>query len=289
MTATAGGPVSVADPVWPTEGLDLDAYLARIGYDGPRKPTADVLEQVHRAHTGTIPFENIDLVLGVLPPLDVPSVQRKLVAERRGGACAELTVLFAAALEHLGFPARRLMVRPRLGDRNKQGKLHAVVIVEADGRQWLTDVGFGGEGLQQPIELVDGAESHVGPWRWRLNAEGDYWVLRTLRHDGWFDLYEFTSDPAFPIDFEVGLHFSTMSPRSKFNEFLLVQRARAEAKQYFVGRKLITFPPDGPPSEQVIATDEIGAVLRDTFQLGLTDELAAKLATLPMPDEKAFS
>ena len=48
--------------------LDLDAYLARIGYDGERRPTADVLRSVHRAHALGIPFE------GAVDPAPVSAV-----------------------------------------------------------------------------------------------------------------------------------------------------------------------------------------------------------------------
>lgn len=47
--------------------LDLDAYLARIGWTGERLPTVEVLRSVHRAHALGIPFENLEPVLGSAP------------------------------------------------------------------------------------------------------------------------------------------------------------------------------------------------------------------------------
>ncbi|MER8088057.1 hypothetical protein ACFVZR_31820 [Streptomyces sp. NPDC058316] len=41
----------------PGPGIDLDACLARIGSTGERRPTAEVLRSVHRAHALGIPFE----------------------------------------------------------------------------------------------------------------------------------------------------------------------------------------------------------------------------------------
>ena len=41
----------------PTAALDLDAYLARVGYAGPRVPTVPVLHALHRAHATHIPVE----------------------------------------------------------------------------------------------------------------------------------------------------------------------------------------------------------------------------------------
>jgi hypothetical protein len=37
--------------------MEIEAYLDRIGYQGPREPTADALRQLHRAHLLTVAFE----------------------------------------------------------------------------------------------------------------------------------------------------------------------------------------------------------------------------------------
>nr|WP_226899544.1 arylamine N-acetyltransferase [Nonomuraea phyllanthi] len=42
--------------------------------------------------------------------------------------------------------------------------------MEADGRTWLADVGFGGDGLVEPIAFEDGASVRSGPWEWRLGG-----------------------------------------------------------------------------------------------------------------------
>ena len=77
--------------------FDLDAYLARIGLTG--RPA---LAEMHRAHTTSIPFENLDPRRGVPVSLALDDLQRKLVGERRGGYCFEHNLLFKGALEALG-------------------------------------------------------------------------------------------------------------------------------------------------------------------------------------------
>ena len=83
--------------------VDVDAYLERIGYVGAREPSADVLVGLHRAHVLAVPFENLDIHLGVANVLDLEHVFDKIVARRRGGWCYELNGLFALLLEGLGF------------------------------------------------------------------------------------------------------------------------------------------------------------------------------------------
>src|SRR4029450_8706400 len=82
--------------------LDLDSYLERIGYEGPVEPTLEVLDALQLAHSTTIPFENLDILLGRPIRLDLTSLQGKLVRDRRGGDCFEHNTLFAAALEGVG-------------------------------------------------------------------------------------------------------------------------------------------------------------------------------------------
>ena len=70
---------------WGCERLDVDAYLSRIGDHGPLTPTGDTLRRLHRAHVSAIPFENLDIMLGREIPLDIDSIQSKLVYRLRGG------------------------------------------------------------------------------------------------------------------------------------------------------------------------------------------------------------
>ncbi len=68
-----------------TTQFDLNAYLARIGYDGPRTATLDTLRAVHRLHPAAIPFENLNPLLGLPVLLDAESLQDKMVHSGRGG------------------------------------------------------------------------------------------------------------------------------------------------------------------------------------------------------------
>src|SRR5262249_26883142 len=128
--------------------FDLDAYLARIGYAGPRAPTAEGLHDVHAAHALAIPFENLDILLGRGVSLDPARLAAKLVDARRGGYCFEHNSLIAAALRELGFIVEILGARVRMGPPrpNLPPRTHCLLRVTIDGAPWLADVGFGGDG-----------------------------------------------------------------------------------------------------------------------------------------------
>ena len=100
------------------QALDLDAYLARINYTGPRVPNYETLAGVLRAHIASIPFESFDVLLGRPIRLDIEGLQAKMITARRGGYCFEHASLMRAALEAIGFApvrhaSRVLLFEPR--------------------------------------------------------------------------------------------------------------------------------------------------------------------------------
>ncbi len=65
--------------------LDLDAYLERIQWGDEARPTLASLTSLLGAHMARIPFENLDVLCGRTPRLDLQGVEDKLVRRRRGG------------------------------------------------------------------------------------------------------------------------------------------------------------------------------------------------------------
>ncbi len=123
--------------------MDLDAYFARVGFDGVRAPTFETLRDLHLAHAQTIPFENLNPLLGWRVPLDLPSVEEKLVRSGRGGYCFEQNGLLAAALRELGFQVTGLAARV-LWDAAEDAirpRTHMVLKIDLDGEPYIADVG----------------------------------------------------------------------------------------------------------------------------------------------------
>ncbi len=98
---------------WQIDQLDLDAYLARVGATGA-PPSRPALDALHEAHVRAFTFDNIDVLLDAHPGVDLEAVQAKFVGRGRGGYCFEHGVLFAAALERLGYDVERRL--GRVGD-----------------------------------------------------------------------------------------------------------------------------------------------------------------------------
>jgi N-hydroxyarylamine O-acetyltransferase len=247
--------------------FDLDAYFARIGYQGERKPTAAVLEYLHVAHASQIPFENLDIHLGKPIRLDLDSLQAKLVRAKRGGYCFEQNTLFAAALEKIGFLVTRLSARVRSGATHILPRTHMLLRVEADGISWLADVGFGREGLLKPLPMKAGELNQQFAWTYQLAREEDLWVPQSLHGEKWEDLYAFTLEPQYEIDFELANYWTSTHPSSVFVKTLTVQLTRPEGRHYLRGRELTLMRGENAEIRTIENDETLLQVLSEVFGL----------------------
>jgi N-hydroxyarylamine O-acetyltransferase len=256
----------------PEMQLDLGAYFGRIGYGGGAAPSLDSLRAVHLAHARSIPFENVDVLLGRAIRLDLEGLQAKLVAGERGGYCFEHNTLFAAALEAMGFRVTRLAARVRFGHRRVGARTHMLLRVEVEGAPWLADVGFGGLGILEPIPFAPNEPVEQFGWRYRLVRDEQELVLQSLEPDGWADQYGSTLEPQLEIDYEVANHYTSTHPASPFTRTLTAQRPdpdRPESRIVLRGRKLSVHRPSGPATTERVQDRDLMDVLAERFGLRL--------------------
>ncbi len=198
------------------DGVDLQAYLGRIGYIGSLDPTQETLAALQRAHMTAIPFEALDVLLGRPIPLDLASLQAKLLTGMRGGFCYEHTTLFAAVLEALGFSVRRHSARVVLFTPLRESSAtHMFVTVDLPQGRFVADPGFGGPACLAPLPL---SGEPVG--RHRIIREGALYALEDSGAPAWYS----TLNEDYPIDFELGNHYVATHPESPFVRFIMMSR-----------------------------------------------------------------
>jgi N-hydroxyarylamine O-acetyltransferase len=253
------------------DDLDLDAYLQRIGYRGSLTPELETLHGLHFSHATSIPFENLDVLLGRPISLELSDIQDKLVYGVRGGYCFEQNRLLAAALMRIGFQVTGLSGRVRRGSPAIRPRTHMILSVAVDGESWLADVGFGSEGLLFPVPLKNFEAIQQHAWTYRLVREGDLHVLQTLYDEGWFDLYAFTLEPQYHVDYMMGNYYTYSHPRSPFTNTLLVQRTTADVRIILLNRQRLTARA-GVKEIQTLTDDAaLLDVLRADFGLSFPD------------------
>ena len=247
--------------------IDLDAYLERVGVGAGAS-----LAEIHRAHVMAIPFESLDPHRGVPVALDPASLERKLVAERRGGYCFEQNLLLAEALEARGARVERLLGRVRWGAPPGvvRGRTHMALRVTDDDGVWHCDVGFGGGPLLEPLPFGPGGPYEQAGWRFRVVEDDDVLVLQTEGPDGWADVYAFESVPAPPVDIEISNWFCATHPESMFVRGLLVSAVRDDGTRLTLsdwGDQVLAVRTPSEATVTPVQRDEIPELLEREFGL----------------------
>ena len=278
---------------WSSGKLDLDAYLRRIGYSGPREPAEATLAALHRAHLAAIRFENLDIMLGRGVRVDLDSIQAKLVDGGRGGYCYEHGQLFGAALERLGFAVDRLLARVGPDGEPMRPRTHLTLRVRAGSGTWLADVGFGSS-PPGPLALSGatraGAPRAGGPqdldgWIYEVVPDpGDSagtWKVREFQDGEWVTLYRFEDQRVYPADVVMSNHYTATYPESWFTWQPIVVRRDPDAIHSVVGRGYTVTRPGHAKTRRTLTDDEFAAALTDVFGLHFTDAERTALIAAP--------
>ncbi len=250
--------------------LDLDAYFARIEYTGARAPTLDTLNGIVAAHIQAIPFENLDVLLGVPIRLEPEAIEAKLVHARRGGYCFEQNALLLHVLEQLGYRVQPLSARVRYGRPRDYtpARTHLLVRVELD-ESWLVDVGVGTMSIGCALRLAEHGPQDTPHETRRLLRENDRIYHQVKFGDDWNDVAELTLEEMPPIDRITANWYTSTHPDSHFKHRFLVTRALPEGRRTTIlNREFSVRERDGKAAEQNIASpDELVALLDAKFGL----------------------
>jgi arylamine N-acetyltransferase len=231
----------------------VEGYLERIGYRGPVDRSYKTLAAIQEAHLSTVPYENLDIILGRKLSLEIPDLYRKIVINRRGGYCFELNALFRWLLQQLGFQVTSYMARFLRDETGIPMRRHHVLkVVAEDEVAYLCDVGVGGNIPTWPIPIVTDKVSEQDSGTYRLQKD-DFlgWVLEEIRHGEWSRLYSFTEEVQLPIDFIMPSFYCEHSPDSIFKKQVMVSIRTPEGRitvaneefRIFTKDKVQTFVP----------------------------------------------
>lgn len=251
--------------------MNLAAYFKRIGYRGRYQPDLTLLSALTLAHTQSIPFENLDVLLGRPISLEPEALFQKLIVERRGGYCFEQNGLFLEVLRELGFQVTPLSARVRL-QRPRDftpPRTHVFLRVELGGESWLTDVGVGGLSLTSPLRLASAEEQSTLHEPRRIIREAGRLFHQVRFGAEWQDVCEFTLEEMPPIDRELANWYTSAHPQSHFKNRLIVARAAPEGQRLTILNDQFTLRErhGTATSRQIASAPELLEVLLKQFGL----------------------
>ena len=277
--------------------VDLPAYFRRIGYSGPQEPSLAALHGILAHHVRSIPFENLDVLLGRPISLAPERIAQKLIEERRGGYCFEHNTLLLHVLESLGFQVTPLSARVRVQrPRDYQPpRTHMFLRVQVAGESWLADAGIGGLSLTAAIRLeLDTMQTTPHEPR-RIVQEGAWSGFRERAPDArlfhqayfagaWHDVCDFTLEAMPEIDRVLGNWYTSAHPESHFKNRLIAARATTDGRVTLSNREFGRRGPDGRSESRLLQSPaELLSVLAEYFELSFPAETRFNCPALDWP------
>ena len=244
--------------------MDVEAYLHRIKYDGPREPSLATLRGLHRRHMRTVPFENLDIALGNRIQLDPGSVYQKIVMRNRGGYCYELNSLFHHLLKTLRFNVCMLSAQVRREDGSFGPELDHMLLKVTLDEPWIADVGFG-DTFVEPLLFVSGASREESGQRFGVANEGGIWEIFKQDKDGKAALYRFADVPRRLSDFEDMNQYQQTSPESGFTRRRICTRATSQGRITLAGMRFIVTSSGLRDERTLRDQSELRRCLRERF------------------------
>ena len=247
----------------------LDRYLGRVGLTRPLPPTLDTLRRLHVAHLGAFVFDNLAIQRQGAVRTDLDSVAEKFLGSTTGGYCFEQNTLFGAALRELGFDVTTIL--GRVGSPERRALNHLVLRVVVEGKRWLADVGFGGEGPLEPILIEDGVRVVQSGLGFSLRRDGHHWTLSMHCGEESEQLYEFGEAPHTTGDIEIANWYTSTHPESVFRRTLTIQRITPE-ERVILRPTMVTRYRDGVRTDTPIEPSQMRVCARELFGIELGDE-----------------
>lgn len=253
--------------------MDINTYFERIRLDPSGLEGTELLFAMHRAHAMAIPFENLDPFFQRPVSLDPDALFDKLVTRRRGGYCFEMNGLFCLAARALGFDIEGRIARVGRGAAFGP-MLHRVNIAHVGGKDYICDVGFGGDNFVEPLLLEHGAEQQRGLETYRImpSAGADH-SIQIKRGDAFSDMLGFMDAPSPDEDFEVGNFYTSQSPASGFRKCIMCAIATPDGRISLFNNRL-TVRRRGADPEQITLPQQLDGALKKYFGLDVSGVIA---------------
>ena len=258
------------------EAFDQDAWLKRIGYNGPPTPSLETLQALVAAHSGAIAYESIDVLLGRPPKLDLASLQTKMIVGGRGGYCFEQNMLFRGGLRSLGYKVTSLQARVIRGLEIDAPRpmLHMVLRIDLPEGPFLADVGFGNLAPTAALRLTPLVEQDTPHEVMRFVAMGEELTLQAKLGQRWEHIYRVVALPRFDAEYEICNWFTGTHPQSPYlNNMIAARPGPKRTRLTLFNARFNVRHASGQVERRTLESEvDYRGVLANEFGLKLSDE-----------------
>jgi N-hydroxyarylamine O-acetyltransferase len=232
-----------------------------------------------RAHMDSIPFENLDVLLGRPIRLDLDSLQAKLVRARRGGYCFEHGTLLFAVLQQLGFaPERRLARVTLMAPREAVPRTHLFLTVPLPEGRFVVDAGFGALAPPFPLPLQSGNPQGRSHW---MAHDGHFWTMCAQVKGEVTQAWVSTLEDEGPADVEMGNHHVSTYPDSVFRQRLMMRALTPEGRVTVMNADATVWRGDEPEHVPLADRAALRRLLQSYFGIDLPEVDQLRVPMVP--------
>lgn len=250
--------------------IDADAYLQRLGVSSS-VPDLKYLRLLHRAHLLSIPFENLDIHYGRKIQLNISSIYKKVIGEKRGGLCYELNLLFYHLLHQLGFVVYLASARVFKEDELSPEYDHMMIFVILNDEFYLADVGFGSL-FTEPKKIIGQQPQldYTEYYRFVQDPDENHILQRSKDGSIYENVYQFNLVPREMITFLERCNYHQESSESYFRQTKLITQLFREGRITLTDRQLKMYWEGEKKEYPITSEDEFLARLTEYFNYDIS-------------------
>ncbi len=233
-------------------------------------PSLTRLNALQLAHLHCLPFENLDIALGIAISLERQAILKKLLEKGRGGFCYELNYGFYCLLKTEGFNVTLLQAQVFSDDRFGPNFDHMLLKVALPQGPVIADVGFG-DSFLKPLAINTDKQRDNGH-HYLLKAAAGRWTLYQdqtpqLRFD----------ETAQPLSaFSQMAHWHQHSPRSHFTQKAICSMATSNGRVTLSDKTLIKTQLGKRSEKPVNSLAQYHELLNSRFSLAIDEALLSR-------------
>lgn len=251
----------------------INAYFKRIRFKNIQmeKPS-DALKRLHRLHTTSIPWENLDVYLKKEISLEIEDLFEKIIINNRGGYCFEVNTLFKFLLDQMGFNTYSVVGRPYTPDGKLLTWIHQMTIVKSEGAKWIADVGLGVNGWIEPLLLeIKQEQFQYGRLFRVIKDECGLMTVQKSVNGAFVNAVSFFDIPAIAEDFKMGNYYTSTHVESSFRNTIKCILHTTDGKISIYNNKFSILEKE-KVFEKNIEYAELDEILREYFNIDINIE-----------------
>lgn len=248
--------------------MNTENYLLRLGIENIKiSANSENLRLLQKQHLLHVPFENLDIHWKRPILLNTNKFYRKIVEEKRGGFCYELNGLFNELLKSHGFQTKIISARVFNGKDFGAEYDHLAILVQIEGEEYLTDVGFG-DFSAAPLKFVLDTEQVDENGAFLIRKFDDEYFEVVKKHgDSWQSEYIFKDLARDLEEFAEMCDFHQTAPASHFTRGKLCSLMTQNGRKTLTDKKFIKTENGAKTETEIVSEDEFNEILTNEFRI----------------------